>query len=115
MGSEAVNDFHKYCFYHELMEKNINPVIIDNLVSGNEQAPEVVQRQPGRPATKRLRLGRSRFSKPEDSPIICSVCNKRGHNKRSCNARQNAITTTSISDQFQEAFENITLPPSDVM
>jgi MULE transposase domain len=86
MGSEAVNDFHKYCFYHELMEKNINPVIIDNLVSGNEQAPEVVQRQPGRPATKRLRLGRSRFSKPEDSPIICSVCNKRGHNKRSCNA-----------------------------
>jgi SWIM zinc finger len=76
LDSDAVNDFHKYPYYQELMKRNIELVIIDNLVASSDDvlcsAPEVVPRQAGRPPTKRIRMDKSRFSNPEKSPIICS-------------------------------------------
>jgi hypothetical protein len=50
MISEAVCDFHKFPFYHELMNKNLNPVIVENLVATKEVEclpPDTVVRQAG--------------------------------------------------------------------
>jgi hypothetical protein len=55
MASDAVSDFHKFPFYHEQMRRNINPVIMDTLVTSNEDSclpPDAVIKQPGRPKTK---------------------------------------------------------------
>jgi SWIM zinc finger len=55
MASVAVSDYHKYPFYHELMRRNINPVIMDTLITSKEDSclpPDAVLKQPGRPKTK---------------------------------------------------------------
>jgi hypothetical protein len=117
MDSDAVSEFHKYPYYHELMKRKIEPVILDNLVSSTDVlciAPVVVERQAGRPPTKRLRMDKSRFGKVEESTIVCSICNKRGHNKRTCLARERLSTAQSTLDQYQFTVENITLPTSDL-
>jgi SWIM zinc finger len=36
MDSDAVSDFHKYPFYHELLKRNINPVIMDTLITDKD-------------------------------------------------------------------------------
>jgi hypothetical protein len=36
MASDAVSDFHKYPFYHELMRQNTNLVIMDTLITSKE-------------------------------------------------------------------------------
>jgi hypothetical protein len=123
MESDAVSDFHKYPFYHELPSRNINPVIMDTLISNNKETglpPDVVGRQPGRPQTKRL-CSWSKCDKPEHSTIICIICNDRGHNKRTCLACKNATTTIeatiSATDDtlpLERAFDNITLPHTDL-
>jgi SWIM zinc finger len=38
MESYTVNDFHKYLFSHELMKRNINPVIMDTLTITKEKS-----------------------------------------------------------------------------
>jgi SWIM zinc finger len=91
MSSHYVSNFYKYSHYHELMKHNITPVVWDNLVKKKEWnclPPDVVTKKAGRPVTKRLRV-RSKFGKPEDSNIVCSICGERGHNKRTCITRQN--------------------------
>jgi CTP:phosphocholine cytidylyltransferase-like protein len=50
MDSDAVSEFHKYLYYHELMKRNIEPAIWDSLVKSNEVPclpPEVAPRQAG--------------------------------------------------------------------
>jgi hypothetical protein len=57
MASDAVSDFHKYPFYHELMKRNINPVVMDTLIASKEETClplDVVVKQPGNPKTKQL-------------------------------------------------------------
>jgi uncharacterized membrane protein len=31
MASNATSEFHKFSYYHDLMKKNMNPVVLDNL------------------------------------------------------------------------------------
>jgi hypothetical protein len=106
------------------MKRNINPVITEQLEPSKEISclpPEVVLRRPGRPITKRLRIGRSKYSNPGESSIICGICKGRGHNKRTCLARNKATTSTTITkttpppvvDEFATAFEHIELPVAD--
>jgi hypothetical protein len=55
MASDAVDDFHTYPFCHELLRRNINPVIMDTLITDKDETvlpPLVVLKQPGRPQTK---------------------------------------------------------------
>jgi MULE transposase domain len=101
MDSDAVDDFHKYPFYHELLRRNINPVIMDTLITDRDETvlpPLVVLKQPGRPQTKRLR-SRSKCSDPEHSSIICSICKEKGHNKRTCMARKKTTTTNEATSE----------------
>jgi hypothetical protein len=81
--------------------KNIESVIIDNLVASSEDvicsAPEVVPRKAGRPPMKRLRFDKSRFCNAEESPTVCSLCKMRGHIQRTCLTRINlAANSTAI-------------------
>jgi hypothetical protein len=114
VDSDIVSEFYNYSSYHEMMKRNINPVVMEMLEATDELKclpPVPVNKQSARPRTKRLRLGRSHFSKPEeDSTIICSLCNARGHNKRTCVLRKKLKlkeTTTSPSN-------NIDNPPADL-
>jgi hypothetical protein len=79
--------------------------------------PDVVK-EAGHPTKKHLRLGQSRFSKPEDSTIICGECGMRGHNKRTCNIRQMLANKESMLDVTKESIsniDNIILPPPDIL
>jgi hypothetical protein len=118
MDSDAVSDIHKYPFYHEILKCNINPVIMDTLITDKNETIlplVVVVKQPGRPQTKRLR-SRSKCTNPEHSSIICSICNEKGHNKRTCLACRNTTTGNSVASDtlaFEETFDNTQLPPPD--
>jgi hypothetical protein len=55
MESDTVSEFYKYSSYHELMKKNIIPVVLDILEKMNELAclaPDVIKRQVGHPVSK---------------------------------------------------------------
>jgi hypothetical protein len=116
MESDAVSDFHQYSFYHQLLKRNINPVIMDTLITDTDETvlpPVVVVKQPGHPQTKRLQ-SRSKCTNPEHSSIICSICNEKGHNKRICLAHQNTTTgNKATSDTLEETFDVTQLPPTD--
>ena len=59
-------------------------VSTDSLKSDGPTLPPLVkQRGAGCPKTKRIRH-QSKYRLGEDSPIICSNCRHRGHNKRTC-------------------------------
>ena len=81
---------HGYACQKAIVKKNLIPVVIDNLELDNKTEPASPAKRPrGRPKTKRLRK-RSRFAEPvEESPIVCGTCGLRGHNKRTCERRQN--------------------------
>ena len=68
-----------------LFKRNIKPVVISTLkADGETSAPNKRRKnQPGRPKNKRMRY-RSKFESAEDSTIACSLCTRRGHNKRRC-------------------------------
>jgi hypothetical protein len=36
MESDSVSEFHTFPFYHKLLRRNINPVILDNLTESKE-------------------------------------------------------------------------------
>jgi hypothetical protein len=51
LASDAISDFHMYLFNHELMRRNINPMIMDTLITSKEDSslpPDAVLKQPGR-------------------------------------------------------------------
>jgi predicted nucleic acid-binding Zn finger protein len=48
--------------------------------------PPITRAQAGRP--KKVRMRNRSELQSEESPIICSLCNERGHNKRTCQRRR---------------------------
>jgi hypothetical protein len=71
-------------FVKETFRNNVFPVSLDTIeYHGVTKPPTSIKRQPGRPRTKRIHH-RSKFLDPEDSPVTCSKCGKRGHNRRTC-------------------------------
>ena len=87
----------KYTFVNvkNMLRKNVFPVSLDGIqYDGVTKPPLVAKRQSGRPRTKRIR-NRSEFIAPEDSPIVCSNCRTRGHNRRTCPAPARQILMTS--------------------
>jgi SWIM zinc finger len=82
--SELVHEYHKFGYVKQTFKQNIYPVSMDCLKSdGITRPPIVKKREAGRPKTKRIR-NRSEYHLGDDSPIICSNCRRRGHNKRTC-------------------------------
>ena len=80
-----VSDYYKYEFEMLLLLKNIKPVVLEQIAKDGITKPPKYsgKRQAGRPKAKRLHK-RSKFVDPDKSPIVCSRCRCRGHNKRSC-------------------------------
>jgi hypothetical protein len=88
--SELVGDYHKFGYVKQTFKQNIYPVSTDSLKSDGVTLPPIVKKRgAGRPKTKRIRH-RSEYQMGDDSPIICSNCRRRGHNKRTCPNPQNA-------------------------
>lgn len=88
----------KFLYHQELMKSNIKPVIIDTLRKDGitRPPPATGKRTSGRPKKKRLRR-RSKFTTTEESTISCGKCGQRGHNARTCAARQ-AQEAASLND-----------------
>ncbi|KAG7364813.1 MULE transposase domain containing protein [Nitzschia inconspicua] len=84
-----VSEHYKYETVNELLKENIVPVSLDILdQDGVTLPPNRTKRSSGRPRKKRIRK-RSRFAHdPDKSPIVCSRCKKRGHNVKTCVARE---------------------------
>jgi hypothetical protein len=79
-----VHPYYKFECVQQMYKNNIFPACIDNVKYDDTTRPPVVKKpQPGRPRSKRLRR-RSEFLDPDESPITCSDCGQRGHNKRTC-------------------------------
>jgi hypothetical protein len=55
MARDAVSDFHKYLFYHELMRRNINPISKEDSCL----PPDAVLKQPGRPKLNNYEFGQN--------------------------------------------------------
>ena len=85
---ELVHPFYKYKSVHKLYEDNMFPVCMDNLKhDGVTKPPLVCGRQAGRPRTKRIRRW-SEIVDPSASKVQCSLCRRRGHNKRTCTSQE---------------------------
>jgi hypothetical protein len=83
-----VHPYYTFEYVQKLYKSNIYPVCVDNInYDGTTKPPVVRGRQPGRPRTKRIRR-RSEFLAEDDSPVTCSECGRRGHNKRTCNNQE---------------------------
>jgi hypothetical protein len=83
--SNCIPAFYKYKALQRLYKPNMVPVVVDTIAyDGKTKPPPArVKRQAGRPKVKRYRR-RSDFSGPSESPIVCSNCGERGHNRRTC-------------------------------
>ena len=82
--SELVGDYHKFGYVQKTLKQNIYPVSTESLKSDGTTLPPIIKKRgAGRPKTKRIR-NRSEYRMGKDSPIICSKCRCRGHNKRTC-------------------------------
>lgn len=79
-----VHPYYTFDFVQKMYKNNIYPACLDSVQYDCETKPPASRgRQPGRPRVKRIRR-RSEFLDPEESPIKCSDCGQRGHNKRTC-------------------------------
>jgi hypothetical protein len=80
----VVHPFYRYEYVQKLFTANIFPTCIESITYDGETKPPVVAgRQAGRPKTKRLRR-RSEYIDADKSPVRCSICFQRGHNRRTC-------------------------------
>ena len=86
-----VHPYYTFDYIQKMYKHNIFPVCLDSIgYDGETKPPSVAGRQPGRPPVKRIRR-RSEFLDPEESPITCSDCGQKGHNKRTCkNQKRNS-------------------------
>jgi Transposase, Mutator family len=102
-----VCDYYKYESEKMLLMKNIKPVILDQLSKDGVTLPPKYsgKRQAGRPKEKRLRK-RSKFADESKSPIVCSRCNRRGHNKRTCTTDLSAIEELRAAEAKEEKDDN---------
>jgi hypothetical protein len=79
-----VHPFYTFEFVHNSFTKNVFPVCLETIeYDGETKEPKSPRRQAGRPPKKRIRK-RSKFIEAEESPVTCSICGKRGHNRRTC-------------------------------
>jgi Ulp1 protease family, C-terminal catalytic domain/SWIM zinc finger/Transposase, Mutator family len=90
--STLVHDYYKFAHVKKMFRNNVFPVSLDRVpYDGVTKPPLLRGRSSGRPRTKRIRR-RSEFLSVEDSPIVCSNCGLRGHNRRTCTgARQKSV------------------------
>jgi hypothetical protein len=83
-----VHPYYMFDYIQQMYKHNVFPVCLDSIgYDGETKPPSVAARQPGRPPVKRLRR-RSDFLDPEESPITCSDCGQKGHNKRTCKSQK---------------------------
>ena len=79
-------------------KRNVFPVSLDGIqYDGATKPPLAPKRQSGRPKTKRIRR-RSEFLIAEDSPVVCSNCGSRGHNRRTCTAPARQAPTELLTN-----------------
>ena len=79
-----VHPYYTFDSVQKMYKHNVYPACLDSVQYDRETKPPASHgRQPGRPRVKRIRR-RSEFLDPEESPITCSDCGQRGHNKRTC-------------------------------
>ena len=82
--NKKVHAYNSYKLAKEMFKKNIFPVSVDTLgYDGLTNPPVNSRRSAGRPRSKRYRQ-RSLYATAEDSPILCSNCDGKGHNRRTC-------------------------------
>ena len=82
--TNLVDAKYKFGNVKNTFARNIFPVSLDAIqYDGITKPPVVNKRQPGRPKEKRIR-NRSEYLAPEDSPVVCGNCGRRGHNRRTC-------------------------------
>jgi hypothetical protein len=87
---EEVHQYYTYENEKMLLRRNINPVCMELLCYDGKTLPprESTIRSTGRRRKKRIRT-RSRWAyDPEKSNIVCSRCQQRGHNVRTCLTRE---------------------------
>ena len=85
-----VDEVHTYEAEREMLSANMNPVCMANIARDGRTLPPkpLKKRGAGRPRKKRIRK-RSRWAhEPERSNVVCSRCNQRGHNIRTCITRE---------------------------
>ena len=84
-------------------KRNVFPVTLDGIkYDGVTKPPLVVARPSSRPRTRRIRR-RSKFLAAEDSPVVCSNCGIRGHNRRTCTNPARERTNLITNSEFVEA------------
>ncbi|XP_061993448.1 uncharacterized protein LOC133711328 [Rosa rugosa] len=99
---DFVSEWYTKKKYLEAYEVVINPIagVAEWEKKDRSIAPPLYRRQPGRPKSKRtkepgeepLLAGVERLPKSYYSQITCGTCHQKGHNKRTCQ-RRNQVTT----------------------
>ena len=80
-----VHPYDKFECVKQMYTNNILPACIDNVKYHDTTRPPVVKKpQRGGGKKQTPYCWRSEFLDPDESPITCSDCGQRGHNKRTC-------------------------------
>ena len=88
-----------------LYKHNVCPVSTKTLQFDDETLlPPNTKRKAGRPKKARYR-SRSKFPDPKDSLITCSLCRRRGHNRKTCLRR---TEEEQVQQETQENYERRT-------
>ena len=99
---DHVHYYFRYKALHGLYRPNICPVITDSLEYDGETLPPLEKKPAGRPKKKRYRR-RSIHVDRQKSPIRCSICGKRGHNKKTCSAQDCEESDSGVDDQVESS------------
>ena len=104
--SNYVCNFFKYESIHEVLNWNIIPINVHNLVPDGKTQPPMknMNKSSGRPKTD-IRLRASKYKGDEKSPIVCSICKQLGHNKCTCEICQ--IMELKRSNPNEETNNNV--------
>lgn len=88
--TEYVDKKYLYQNEYEMLKQNIAPVCMETITPDGITRPPNPSRKraSGRPKKKRIRKRPNNACDPEKSIIVCSCCHKRGHNVRTCLARE---------------------------
>ena len=88
--TEYVDSLYRYETEYEMMMENIHPVCMETIAPDGCTLPPSSndKRMSGRPKKKRYRTRPRTACDPEESSIVCSRCGNRGHNIRTCLARE---------------------------
>jgi hypothetical protein len=78
-----VSPYYHWYYQQQPMNNNFKPVAIASLQPDMTTQPpsQSNKQQPGCPNNNAVRKGR-KYANAEDSPIVCSRCGMKGHNKR---------------------------------